>query len=209
MPEVPEPLRGRFVVHVRLAHLGDPHEADELIAPIRAAAPVVMDLVGTMPTTETDRVHADPDHPVPAHERGALLTSLDDATLEALLQVAGPASGTPALMVEVRQLGGALGRPGPWPDAVGARDAAFSLFAVGLLAGPGADVVGRAVDDLVAALTPHCTGRAFVNFHGRLRSDDDRASCWRQDTYQRLQQTKRAHDPANMFRFGHAVAMPA
>jgi hypothetical protein len=58
-------------------------------------------------------------------------------------------------------------------------------------------------------MEPHGTGRAFVNFHGRIRSDDDRARCWSDETYQRLQQTKLAHDPANMFRFGHAVALPA
>lgn len=209
LPDVPEPLRGRFVVHVRLAHLGDRRETDQLLAPVRAAAPVMMDLMGTLPMTETDRVHLDPDHPVPAHERGALLASLDDATLEALLRVAGPTSDTPALMVEVRQLGGALGRPGPWPDAVGARGAAFSLFAVGVLAPPNADIVGPAVDGLVAAMAPHCTGQAFVNFHGWVRSDDDRARCWSDETYRRLQQTKQNHDPANMFRFGHAVALPA
>ena len=209
IPDVPEPLRGRFVVHVRLAHLGDPGEADELLRPIRAAAPVMMDLMGTIPATQTDQVHMDPDHPVPAHERGALLSDLDDATMEALLEVAGPASGTPALLVEVRHLGGALGRPGPWPDAVGARDAAFSLFAVGVLAPPVAAVMAPAVDGLVAAMAPHCTGQAFVNFHGMVRSDDDRARCWSNETYRRLQQTKQAHDPANTFRFGHAVAMPA
>jgi hypothetical protein len=209
LPEVPEPLRGRFVVHVRLAHLGDPHEAGELLGPVRAAAPAMMDLVGTLPMTETDRIHADPEHPVPAHERGALLASLDDATLATLLEVAGPTSDTPALMVEVRQLGGALGRPGPNPDAVGARDAAFSLFAVGVLAPPTAESVGPAVDELVAAMAPHCTGRAFANFHGWIRSDDDRARCWSDETYRRLQQTKLTHDPANMFRFGHAVALPA
>jgi hypothetical protein len=209
LPEVPEPLRGRLVMHVRLSHLCDPHEAVALLAPVRAAAPVIMDLMGTVPMSETDQVHMDPDHPVPAHERGALLAGLDDAALETLLQVAGPTSGTPALLVEVRQLGGALGRPGPWPDAVGSRDAAFSLFAVGVLAPPVADVVGPAVDGLVAAMEPHCTDRAFVNFHGRIRSDADRARCWSDETYQRLQQTKLAHDPANMFRFGHAVALPA
>lgn len=209
MPDVPEPLRGRFVMHVRVTHLGDPQEAEQVIAPIRAAAPVMMDLVGALPPTELDRVHMDPEHPVPAHERGMLLADLDDATVEALLDVAGPESGTPALLVEVRQLGGALSRPGPTPDAVGARDARFSLFAVGILAPPVADIMGPAVDGLVAALAPYGTGKAFVNFHGLLKGEEDRASCWSDATYRRLQTTKATHDPTNRFRFGHAVALPA
>lgn len=207
LPDVPEPLRGRFVMHVRMAHLGDPAEAERLLAPVRAAAPVMIDMVGSFPAAQLDQVHLDPEHPVPAYERGALLRSLDDATLDALLAAAGPASSTPALLVEVRQLGGALGRPGPHPDAVGCRDAEFSLFVVGVLAPPVADVVPAALDALMTSLTPH-TARSFVNFHGLVRSDDDRAECWSPETYQRLQQVKAAHDPGNTFRFGHAVALP-
>jgi hypothetical protein len=209
MPDVPEPLRGRFVMHVRVAHLGERHECDALIAPIRAAAPAIMDLVGPMPVTELDRVHMDPEHPVPALERGALLTALEDATVEALVDLAGPASSPPVLLVEVRLLGGALDRPGPHPDAVGTRGAAYSLYVVGVPMGPAAASVPQAVEDLVAAMAPHCSEIAFANLFGPLRSDDDRARCWSAETYARLQQTKATHDPDNMFRFGHAVALPA
>jgi hypothetical protein len=203
LPDVPEPLRGRFVMHVRVAHLGARQECDELIAPIRAAAPPMMDLVGPMPITELDRVHMDPEHPVPAHERGALLTDLDDATVDALVELAGPDSSAPILLVEVRQLGGALSRPGPHPDAVGARGAAFSLFVVGVPAGPAAESVPGAVESLVGAMAPYCTGTSFANFFGLLRSEEDRPRCWPAATYTRLQQTKAARDPGDMFRFGY------
>ena len=209
LPDVPEPLRGRFVVHVRVSHVGDPAEADGVLATIRGAAPAMMDLVGPLPTSELDRVHNDPEHPLPVYERGALLRDLDDATLATLLRLAGPESRTPVLLVEVRQLGGALGRPGPHPDAVGSRDAGFSLYTVGILAPPVAEIMPDAVEGLVAAMSEHCTGGALVNLHGTIRTDDDRVRCWSPDTYGRLQSTKAAHDPTNMFRFGHAVAMPA
>jgi FAD/FMN-containing dehydrogenase len=209
LPDVPEPLRGRFVVHVRVSHIGDPAEVDDVLATIRGAAPAMMDMVGPLPTSELDRVHNDPEHPMPIHERGGLLRDLDDATLDALLRAAGPESGTPVLLVEVRQLGGALGRPGPHPDAVGGRDAPFSLYAVGVLAPPVADVMPDAVEGLVASLAEHCSDRALVNLHGTIRTDDDRARCWTPETYERLQATKAAHDPTNTFRFGHAVSLPA
>jgi hypothetical protein len=38
---VPEPLRGRFTVHVRAAWLGEPDEGARLIAGLRAAAPAL------------------------------------------------------------------------------------------------------------------------------------------------------------------------
>lgn len=209
LPDVPEPLRGRFVVHVRVAHHGEPDELDTLLAPLRAAAPAMMDMVGPLPTQQLDRVHNDPESPVPAYERGALLRDLDDATIASLLDLAGPDSGTPILLVEVRQLGGALSRPGAGPDAVGGRDAAFSLYTVGVLAPPVADIMPRAIEGLITAMEPHCTGGTLVNFHGQPRDASDRARCWTSQTYQRLQQVKVERDPANMFRFGHAVPLPA
>jgi len=39
-----------------------------------------------------------------------------------IVAMAGPAAHTPLLMVEIRQLGGALGKSPAIPDAVGARD---------------------------------------------------------------------------------------
>jgi hypothetical protein len=58
-------------------------------------------------------------------------------------------------------------------------------------------------------MEPHCTGGTLVNFHGQPRDASDRARCWTSQTYQRLQQVKVERDPANMFRFGHAVPLPA
>ncbi|HET8616080.1 MAG TPA: FAD-binding oxidoreductase [Actinomycetales bacterium] len=209
VPDVPEPLRGRFVVHVRVAHVGDGTEVEHVLSTLRSAAPVMTEMVGPLPTSQLDRVHNDPEHPVPVYERGALLHDLDDATVDGLLAVAGPDSGTPALLVEVRQLGGALGRPGRWPDAVGAREATFSLYAVGVMAPPLAAVMPQAIEGLVEAMAPHCSERSFVNLFGTVRDDADRARCWSAETYARLQATKAAHDPMNRFRFGHAVALPA
>jgi hypothetical protein len=209
LPDVPEPLRGRFVVHVRVSHVGDAAEVDGVLARLRDAAPTMMDAVGPLPTSQLDRVHNDPEHPVPVYERGALLADLDDATVEALLQAAGPDSGTPALLVEVRHLGGALGRPGRWPDSVGVRDAAFSLYVVGVMAPPVAGIMPGAVEGLVDSMAAHCSERAFVNMFGLVRDDADRSRCWSAETYERLRKTKAAHDPTNRFRFGHAVSLPA
>jgi FAD/FMN-containing dehydrogenase len=38
LPEVPEPLRGRLVVHVRVCHLGSVSDGERLVAPLRAVA---------------------------------------------------------------------------------------------------------------------------------------------------------------------------
>jgi FAD/FMN-containing dehydrogenase len=212
IPDIPEPLRGRFVVHLRVVHLGDAEGGERLVAPMRAVAPAIVDLVGEMPYTAIDSVHQDPDHPVPAHERGMLLSSLDDEVVDQLLALAGPGVQTPVMVIEVRQLGGALSRQPAVPNAMDNRDAAFVLGAIGVLMGPAAGLVPAATDAFVASFTRFSTrpgGATLVNFHGRPGDSADRARPWHPKTYARLCELKARFDPQNLFRFGHAVAPAA
>ena len=203
LPEVPEPLRGQFTVHLRVAYLGEDAEGERLLAPMREVAPPMIDMVGRMPYTELDRIHMDPEHPVPFEEGGVLLRELTPETIEAILEHAGPDTQCPLLLVELRLLGGALSRVRP--DAVGGRDAAYAMFAVGALMPPIADAVLPAVRAIVAAMGPWSTGGSMVNFHGIPGDAADRARPWPAPTFERLQRAKASYDPANLLRFGHAV----
>jgi hypothetical protein len=101
-PGLPEPIRGRHVVHVRMAHIGDSTEGARLGASIRGCAPVLLDSIGQLPAASLDTVHRDPPGPLPAHERGCLLDELTDATIDAIAEeTAGPAD-SPLVMVEIR-----------------------------------------------------------------------------------------------------------
>ncbi len=203
LPEVPEPLRGQFTVHLRIAYLGDDAEGERLLAPMRAVAPPMIDMVGRMPYAELDRIHMDPEHPVPFEEGGTLLRELGPDTIEAILEQAGPDAQCPLLLVEVRLLGGALA--GDRTDAVSGRDAPYSLFAVGALMPPIAEAVPGAIRAVVGAMAPWSTGGTMVNFHGVPGDDADRARAWSAPTFERLQRAKASYDPANLLRFGHAV----
>ncbi|HET7388291.1 MAG TPA: FAD-binding oxidoreductase [Nocardioidaceae bacterium] len=205
-PEIPEPLRGQFVVHLRATFVGVEAEGARILAPMRAAAPVLLDSVEPMPYAALDRVHQDPDHPVPANEGSSLLRDLPAGAIDVLLEHAGPESGCPLLSVELRHLGGALSRPADVPDALGDRDAAFALILIGMMVPPVAEAVPTAIDGLVADLAPYSTGRSMVNLHGVVHSDADRARPWTAEGYARLQRVKAAYDPDNLLRFGHAVA---
>lgn len=208
IPDIPEPLRGQFVVHLRVIHLGDAQTGEQLVAPMRAVAPAIVDLVGEMPYTAIDSVHQDPDHPVPAHERGMLLSSLDDVVIDQLLSVAGPGVQTPVMIVEIRHMGGALSRQPAIPNAVDHRDAAFVLEAIGVLMGPVAEIAPAATDALAASFAQFSTqpgGATLVNFHGHPGDDADRARCWKTPTYARLCELKARYDPKNLLRYGHAI----
>ncbi|GHE36486.1 FAD-linked oxidase [Streptosporangium violaceochromogenes] len=206
IPEIPEPLRGRFVVHLRFTHLGEDGEAESLLAPMRAAAKPIMDAVARMPFTAIHSVHSDPVTPMPAWDRGALLRELTEEAVEALLAVAGPAADVPLAVVELRQLGGALGREPERPNAVGGRDAAFSLLAIGApvpeLMETVIPAVGQAVLDAVA---PWATGGTQLNFHGADLAPVSLSRAWPEATLRRLVAVKDLYDPKRMFRFGHVV----
>jgi hypothetical protein len=204
-PDIPEPLRGRFTVQLCIAWPGDPAEGERLVAPMRAVAPAIADLLGEMPYAELDRVFQDPTHPVPAEEGCLLLPGLPDGAIDTLLELAGPAASTPLLAVSLRHLGGALSRPPATEDAVGARDAAYLLQTVGVLAGPHAAEVPAATASARSAMAPWSTGHTFVNLHGTPGDESDRARAWPAETYARLRRVKGRYDPDDLLRFGHAV----
>ena len=202
---VPEPLRGRYVVVLRFALDGTDAEGDALLAPMREAGEVLLDSVGRIPSSATDLIHQDPRDPMPVWEKGALLSELTAGAVDALLEVAGEGRAPHLAMVELRLMGGALGRPARVPNAVSGREGAYSLLTLGVLAPGIADDVrleGEAVHEAVAGWT---TGTAPVNWIGPSATPAEVAAAWRPEVLRRLLEVKGRVDPDNMFRFGHAI----
>jgi hypothetical protein len=164
MPGVPEPLAGRLTVAVRFAWTGDPEAGARVLEPIRAVATPLLDGVGVMPYTALGTIHSDPVDPLPGYESGRLLSGLPTAAVERLLAVAGPGSGSPQIMVEVRQLGGAIAAGGTHPSAFCHRDAAFSLLAIGIGAPPVVEAVVDHAARLIAAMAPWSMDAEVPNF---------------------------------------------
>ncbi|MFC4048610.1 FAD-binding oxidoreductase [Actinomadura syzygii] len=207
--ELPPPLRGRFVVHLRVAHVGDQAEGERLLAPMRSAAPAIIDMVGMMPYTAIGAIHNDPTDPMPYWEGGGLFRELTEGAVQALLDAAGPGAEAPPHVVEVRQLGGAMARAPRVPNAVGGRDAAYSLLV--LAPPPPQDMAGlvRPLGERVLdAVRPWTTGGALLNFQGAATAPAQVAGAWPPDVHLRLMELKAVYDPAGMFRFGHSIGVP-
>jgi hypothetical protein len=155
-----------------------------------------------------DQVYAEPQEPLPARESCVLLRDLTPEAVRTFLDQVGPAAPAdyPLLLVELRHMGGELARPAAVEDAVCARDAAYLLETVGVLAGPeAAAAVETATIALNAAMAPYGTGRTMVNIHGVPGDETDRARAWTPEVYTRLRAAKATYDPANLLRFGHTV----
>ena len=204
LPQVPPPLAGRLTVAVRYASVADPDEADAVLAPMRAAAPVLIDAVGELPYTEIGRVHSDPVDPMPVHEEAALLADLPAEAVDRLLSLAGPGSGSPQVIVELRLLGGAFARPPAHRDAFCHRAAAYTLAVIGVAAPPVAEQVAAHAGQVVDALGPWSTGGLMPNF-AATADPEESARRYDPDTLHWLRSLAGQYDPAGVLRVGQVV----
>ncbi|GGO32734.1 FAD-binding oxidoreductase [Micromonospora parathelypteridis] len=205
-PEVPEPLRGRLVAHVRIAYLGAAEEGERLIAPLRAIAPTLIDSVTEMPYSAVGSIHADPPTPIPFVDRSALLREFTPELVDTIIAQAGPGAGSPLTVLEIRHLGGALDRRPEPTNAVDLRDADFTFYAVAIGGPDQAEAFRGYLTGLFQAIQPWSTGRRFVNFLGASdASAEGVAAAYSPETYERLVSVKRSYDPTNVFRVNHNI----
>ncbi|MDX3240044.1 FAD-binding oxidoreductase [Streptomyces sp. ME03-5709C] len=207
LPELPEPLRGAFVVHVRIAFLGPVAEGERLIAPLRAAAPALIDAVGEMPYTAMGALHMDPPTPMPYYDRTTMLREFPAEAADKLIELLGPESDCPLVSVELRMLGGALDREPAVPNAVSTRGLPFVLFGFGVGAPDQAAYLREELDELMGAMEPWADRRRMVNFLSTEEATDPErlSEVYGAERYQRLTAAKKTYDPTNMFRINHNI----
>jgi hypothetical protein len=81
-------------------------------------------------------ISMDPVEPLGAYGHSEMLRDLSPETRETLIELASPGSNTPLIMVEMRQIGGALSRPPADLNPMGRSDARFILNGIGATFGP-------------------------------------------------------------------------
>ena len=166
----------------------------------------IADTFGELPAAALDAISKDPVDPMGIVQHAELLRDLSPGAIDALVGVAGAGSGSPLLMVEIRQLGGALARAPEHPNPMGGGDARFSLNAIGATFTPEmAGGVKAHMARLVEATRPYGTGETFVNF---VEADPDGArvrACYPPEDWERLVALKDRYDPHNLFRFNRNI----
>ncbi|WP_051265929.1 FAD-binding oxidoreductase [Nakamurella lactea] len=202
LPELPEFLRGKAFVGVDGAIDADPERAAALLAPIRDLGPAV-DTFGPMPAAELGTIHMDPPVPVPAAGHGFILDELGPETIDALLSVAGPQARTALLAVDLRLLGGALGRRVDGGGVVDHLPGRYLAFAVGITPVPPAkEAVERDLRALTSALAPWTNARSYANFDESAGGPDRFHTA---EVLQRLRAVVRHVDPAGVIQPNHPL----
>jgi FAD/FMN-containing dehydrogenase len=202
LPELPPFLSGRQLVVVDGAVLADDTTAGELLAPLRALAPE-MDTFARVPATAVTRIHMDPEGAAPSAADHTLLADLPEEAIEAFLAEVGPGTTTTLLAAELRQLGGALARPTPGRGAIGAVEAGYAAFFVGIAPTPEAFAAVKAdATRVVEALAPWSARRELPTFAERA---DSARRCYADDDWERLRRLRAQVDPGGRMRAGHVI----
>jgi hypothetical protein len=202
---VPPPLRGRNVLNVRYAFVGDSAEGERILAPMRGAAPVYIDMVSEIPATAIGSVHNDPAGPLPTWSRGMMLKAIDQDFITKLLAVVGPGIEVPLVVVEIRHVDGATTRMPEGGNAVGGRRSPFT-FAIIAAPVPALfeSVAPRVADVVSTAIAEWVSPESNINFAMPIRSAEHYASCWPPAVLERLESVKAKYDPTGLFAFARA-----
>jgi FAD/FMN-containing dehydrogenase len=203
LPDIPEFLRGRQLVVIDGAFVGDEAAGAALLAPLRDLGPE-MDTFAMMPPVGLSRIHMDPEGPTPAIAGGGrMLGDFTDEAIDAFVAAVGPGSGSALLMSEIRHLGGALGREPEGHGALARFDGEYMMFGVGIPVTPEiAAAVHVGLATLARALAPWDTGSAYLNF---VEEPTDPAQFYSAESYARLRRVKAEVDPGGVFRGNHAI----
>ena len=202
IPQIPEPVRGKSFAIVEAYHLGDPRQADGLLAPLRALGPI-NDTIATVEMPALSHVHMDPEQPVPAAGDGLMVDHLPPIALDAFAEVAGAHAQFPLVSIELRHLGGELRRTRPEHGALASIDADYAMGAVGMVPAPELEApVHTQVQAVKAAVAPWAARQMYLNF---AETQQDVARFWTEQAFHRLRRIKTVIDPDDVIRSNHPI----
>lgn len=198
-PFIPADAQGKLAFVAMMAYAGDPQAAQKALAPFRALATPLADLVSVAPYSSLYMIDPPPEARgmVSIRSRFSNHFGLDDA--RALVAAAHNCTA-PMSMAQIRVLGGAHARVATDATAFAHRRHRYMISFLAMYGG-GADVVDeqeRWVSESVAAVVPVSEG-TYVNFLGNGEAKGTTVA-YPADTLARLRQVKRRYDPENIFR---------
>jgi FAD/FMN-containing dehydrogenase len=209
LPAVPEPLRGKSVIALRGCYCGEnPEDGEEFLRPVRdELGETIMDTFGPMPFAAMDAISMDPVDPMGARQHSEMLGELSPDAIETLVEVAGAGSGSPLILLELRQLGGALARTADHLSTMGMGESRFIMNGIGPAFTPEmAEGVVAYLSHVADATRSFQTGDTYVNFMELEGASPERVkAAYAPEDYERLVALKDRYDPTNVFRFNRNI----
>jgi FAD/FMN-containing dehydrogenase len=202
MPFLPAELHGQLILLALLVHAGPVEDGERAVAPFRALATPLADLLHPMPYPEIYPPEEGSFHPT-AVGRTMFVDGVDRGTAETILEYL-QASDAAVRVAQLRVLGGAMARVPVDATAFAHRRSRIMANVAAFYQGPDDKLVREAwVAEFAAALRQGDDG-AYVGF---LASEDPSAvrQSYPAPTWDRLAAIKRRYDPTNLFRLNHNI----
>jgi FAD/FMN-containing dehydrogenase len=207
-PFIPQEQVGSLVMMILVCWTGSVEDGERALAPLRALATPVADLVGPMPYPALYELTAHQSAPHAASVRAMFADELSDAALDATLDAMGQAS-SPFSIVQFRGLGGAFAQVAGDATAFAHRNRRYFVSIIAAWMNAAEDATAHR--DWVAALWRTlrqegcCTYVNFLQNEGTNRVHD----AYPPATFARLAAVKRQYDPQNLFRLNQNIAPEA
>ncbi len=200
-PFVPEAWHGERVCAMVVCYTGDLDRVDEAMAPIRALADPVVDLLAEQPYTQVQS-YLDDTEPKGDHYywKTGFIGELDDGLLATLREL-GAECPMPRGQLGVLHLDGALNERAGDDGAVGNRDVRYVFGALGMWepGEPRAEEFSDWVREAWERVRPFSTGSSYINFQSA-DEGEERIRATYGANFERLAEIKRRYDPDNLFR---------
>jgi FAD/FMN-containing dehydrogenase len=203
MPFIPESHHGELVILAMLVHVGEPADGERVLAPFRALAEPIVDMLREMRYPEIYPPE-DPDFRPLAVGRTLFIETVDRSVAETILD---HLRNSNALMpaTQIRVLGGAMARVPAGATAYAHRASRIMANVAAVFAKREEKPAHEAwVTEFAATLRQDEAG-AYVNFLADEGEERVRAA-YPGETWSRLAAVKREYDPTNLFRLNQNIA---
>jgi FAD/FMN-containing dehydrogenase len=202
MPFVPAEHHGKLIIMALMCYVGEVEAGQRAMAPFRAIAEPIADMVRPIPYHEIYPPDEEEFHMLSA-SHSMFVETIDRGVASTIVDHLG-ASTAQMAVAQIRVLGGAMARVPADATAYAHRRNRILVNVAALFMNPEEEPAHKAwVAELASALNQGDTG-VYVNFlnaEGEARVRD----AYPDATWDRLRAVKRRYDPTNVFRLNHNI----
>ena len=202
MPFLPEEAHGRLVIFAMLAYAGDVEAGERAVAPFRALATPVADMVRPMRYPEMYMPDAEEYHPT-AVGRTGFIDAIEPGQTRAIVDHL-EASTSAMSVVQLRALGGAMARVPVDATAFSHRTKPIMATVASMYGQPDDQAASQGWVDDVSQVVFRADPATYVNFLGD-EGEERIHEAYTGQTWKRLSDIKRRYDPSNLFRLNQNI----
>lgn len=201
-PFVPEQFHGQLIIMALMAYAGPPEEGEGVLAPFRALATPLADMLNPIRYPAMFPPEDESYHPTAA-SKNMFVETIDQGVAETILKYVTE-SDAPMRAAQLRALGGAMARVPADATAFAHRDSKFMVnVATFYVSDADKPIRQKWVDDFSDALRQNNSGVyvGFLNDEGPQRV----RAAYPGSTWDRLARVKRTYDPGNLFKLNQNI----